>query len=126
MDDERVWRFEESLWRATDERYHDRVDPDCVMALSRAPHVFAGEAAVEAVSGTPDWDEVAFRDRVVRRPQEGLIVIGYHVVAASGQTRFAAACTSVYRRRGHEDWTVVQHAQIALDPHTLDPHNGDS
>lgn len=115
MDDERVWRFEESLWHATDERYHERVDPDCVMSLSRQPYVFTGKAAVDAVSGTPDWDEVSFSAREVRRPQEGLIVLGYRVAAARGGTRFAAACTSVYRRRAHEDWTVVQHAQIALD-----------
>lgn len=115
MDDERVWRFEESLWRATGERYHERVDRDCVMALSRDPYVFAGGAAVEAVSGTPAWDEVSFSARDVRRPEEGLIVLGYRVAASRGETRFTAACTSVYRRRGHEDWTVVQHAQIALE-----------
>ena len=115
MDDERVWRFEESLWHGTDERYHERVDPDCIMSLSRAPHVFAGDAAVEAVSGTPDWDEVTFSDREVRRPQEGLIVIAYRVSARKGETRFHAACSSTYRRRGHDDWTVVQHAQVALD-----------
>lgn len=116
MDDERVWRFEESLWQAADERYHELVDPDCIMALSRHPHVFAGEAAVEAVSGTPAWDSVSFSQREVRRPQEGLIVVGYRVAVSRGDTDFAAACTSVYRRRGHDDWTVVQHAQIALDP----------
>lgn len=116
MDDERVWRFEESLWRASDERYHERVDRDCIMALGEAPHVFAGEAAVNAVSGTPAWDEVSFSDQSVTRPEEGLIVIGYKVDAAKGDTCFKAACTSVYRRRGHDDWTVVQHAQIALGP----------
>lgn len=114
MDDERVWKFEERLWRASDERYHERVDPDCVMALSEKPQVFAGEAAIRAVSGTPAWDEVSFSDRVVTRPEEGLIVVGYRVDASEGETRFAAACTSVYRRRAHEDWTVVQHAQVAL------------
>ncbi|WP_134726314.1 DUF4440 domain-containing protein [Paracoccus luteus] len=122
MDDERVWRFEESLWRASDERYHQRVDADCIMSLSRAPHVFAGRAAVDAVSQTPEWDEVSFSDRAVRRPEEGLIVIGYRVATTKGEARFAAACTSVYRRRGHDDWTVVQHAQIPLEhqPETPD------
>ncbi|MBB1491675.1 DUF4440 domain-containing protein [Paracoccus sp. MC1854] len=116
MDDKRVWEFEESLWRASEERYHERVDPDCVMALSRAPWLFTGDAAIEAVSHTPAWDEVAFSQQDVRRPQEGLIAIAYCVVASREGTRFAAACTSVYRRRGHDDWTVVQHTQIALDP----------
>lgn len=115
MDDERVWRFEESLWRASEERYHERVDPDCVMSLSRAPWLFSGDAAVQAVSHTPAWDEVAFSQQDVRRPQEGLIAIAYRVAATRGETRFAAACTSVYRRRAHDDWTVIQHSQIALD-----------
>ena len=114
MDDDRVWNFEESLWRASDERYHERVDPDCIMALSHAPHLFAGQDAIEAVSHTPAWDTVTFDSKSVSRPEEGMIVVGYKVRAEKGETCFTAACTSVYRRKGHEDWTVVQHAQVAL------------
>lgn len=114
MDDDRVWRFEESLWRASEDRYHERVDPDCIMALSHAPHLFSGQAAVRAVSHTPEWDEVSFENQHVSRPEEGMIVVGYKVRAEKGETRFSAACTSVYRRRAHDDWTVVQHAQVAL------------
>ena len=40
---------------------------------------------------------------------------GYRVAAAKGEARFEAACTSVYRRRAHDDWSVVQHAQIPLE-----------
>lgn len=114
MDDDRVWTFEKSLWRASEERYHDRVDPECVMALSHAPHLLSGQDAINAVSGTPEWDEVALSDRTISRPQEGLIVVGYTVRAGKGDTEFVAACTSVYRRKAHEDWTVVQHAQVAI------------
>lgn len=114
MDDNRVWAFEESLWRASGERYHERVDPECVMVLSHAPHLFCGEDAVQAVSGTPAWDEVAFSDTQVSRPEEGLIVVGYRITASKGGEAFSATCSSVYRQRGHEDWTVVQHAQLAL------------
>lgn len=113
MNDDRVWKFEESLWRASEDRYHDRVDPECVMALSHAPHLVSGQDAVNAVSGTPEWNEVAFSDRVISRPEEGLIVVGYTVNAEKDGTAFTAACTSVYRRKAHEDWTVVQHAQVA-------------
>lgn len=116
MDDERVWRFEEDLWRASDERYHERIDEDCVMALSETPHIFSGDAAIEAVGGTPPWDKVSFSQQVVTRPNEGLIVVGYRVDASEGETHFAAACTSVYCRRAHDDWSVVQHSQIALNP----------
>ena len=115
MEDDRIWTAEEGLWRASSEKYREQVDPECIMVLRRAPHVFAGQAAVDAVRGTPEWDEVTFSDRKVSRPEEGLIVVGYRVEATQGDTRFAAACTSVYRRRAHEDWTVVQHAQLPLD-----------
>lgn len=115
MDDARVWAFEDSLWHAPEDRYHERVDPECIMALSRQPYLFRGQDAVNAVTGTPAWDKVDFSDRSVSRPEEGLIVIGYNVEAYKGETRFRAACTSVYRRKAHEDWTVVQHAQVALD-----------
>ncbi|WP_410218040.1 hypothetical protein [Paracoccus sp. (in: a-proteobacteria)] len=114
MDDNRVWSFEESLWRASEGRYHEGVDPECVMALSHAPYLFSGQDAVEAVSGTPAWDEVTFSEQTISRPEEGLIVVGYRIKADKGDTSFTAACTSVYRRKAHEDWTVVQHAQVAL------------
>lgn len=116
MDDDRVWRFEESLWRASQDRYHEQVDPECVMALSRAPHLFSGKDAVNAVSGTPEWDRVTFSDKTVSRPEEGLIVVGYCIKAEKGEKRFRAACTSVYRRKAHEDWSVVQHSQVVIDP----------
>jgi hypothetical protein len=116
MDDQRVWNFEESLWRASEERYHHRVDPECIMVLSHSPHLFSGADAVKAVSGTPEWEEVSFSQRSISRPEDGLIVVGYLVKAEKAGTRFTAACTSVYRRRAHEDWTVVQHAQLALGP----------
>ena len=38
--------------------------------------------------------------------------IGYTVTAKDGQQSWKAHCTSVYRRQGHEDWTVIQHAQV--------------
>ena len=117
MDDDRVWSMEEGLWRATDEAYRELVDPDCVMALGHAPHLFAGDAAIEAVRGTPEWDEVVLSGRSVSRPEEGLIVLGYRVRAEKGGTLFTAACTSVYRRKGHEkNWSVVQHAQVPTEP----------
>ena len=67
MDDDRVWKFEESLWRASQERYHERVDPECIMALSHAPHLFAGEAAVylgRSAYVTTTRDRVAYPPEV--------------------------------------------------------------
>lgn len=114
MDDDRVWRFEESLWQASEDRYHEQVDAECVMALSHAPYLHSGGEAVTAVSGTPEWDNVTFSEKTISRPEEGLIVVGYRVMAEKGQKRFKAACTSVYRRKAHEDWSVVQHSQVVI------------
>jgi hypothetical protein len=115
MDDDRIWRFEESLWRASEDRYHEQVDPEGVMALGHPPYLFSGKNAIEAVSGTPEWDTVTFSDQTVSRPEEGLIVVGYRIKAKKGETEFTAACTSVYRRKSHDDWSVVQHAQVASE-----------
>lgn len=112
MDDGRVWDFERSLWTADAEHYERSIDEACLMALPAEPFVFGGAAAVRAVQGTPRWDSVEFSGQHVTRPQEGMIVIAYTVDAAKGDEAYRAHCTSVYRRRAHEDWTVVQHAQV--------------
>lgn len=115
MNDERVWSFEQSLWQAGGERYHDRVDAECVMVLGHSPYLFAGPDAAEAVSGTPEWENVTFTRKTVHRPQEGLIVLGYDVRAEKDGTSFSATCSSVYRRCDHDDWTVIQHSQLSHD-----------
>lgn len=111
MDDDRVWAFEESLWTADAEHYRESIDEACLMVLPTPPFVLSGEEAVAAVSATPRWSEVALSEQRVARPEEGMIVVAYHVRASRGDERYEAHCTSTYRRRGHEDWQVVQHQQ---------------
>jgi len=77
MEDDRVWAFEESLWRADPEHYREAIDPDVRMALPQPPFVFAGAAAVAAVARSPRWTEVRFADGTIARPQHGLIVVAY-------------------------------------------------
>ena len=112
MVDDRIWRFEESLWLGDADTYRTLIDAECVMALPAAPHVFDRDAAIEAVAATPRWSEVAFSERRVQRPEEGLIVIAYRAQAARDGEAYAAYCTTTIRRRGHEDWLVVQHSQL--------------
>lgn len=114
MDDERIWSVEEKLWKADADFYRDNIDPGVVMALPTPPFIAAGEDAVRAVAGTPRWTDVRFDDRAVMRPEEGLIVIGYTVNVSDDDEAWSAHCTSVYRRRGHDDWSVVQHAQVPV------------
>lgn len=111
MEDDRVWAFEESLWTADADHYRESIDDQCLMVLPTDPFVLTGEQAIAAVSATPRWSEVTFEHRQIMRPEEGLIVIAYHVKATRDDEGYAAYCTSTYRRRGHEDWLVVQHQQ---------------
>jgi hypothetical protein len=59
----------------------------------------------------PRWEDVAFHDRKVSGPQDGLIVIAYWIDARRGQDRDTAYCKTTYRRPAHDDWRVVQHPQ---------------
>jgi hypothetical protein len=71
------------------------------------PFLLSGADAIEAVASTPIWERAALTARVVSRPQEGLIVIGYEVKAERGDEVYEAHCTSVMRRLER----VVQHQQ---------------
>lgn len=112
MDDERVWSFEESLWTGDAEHYRELIDEECLMVVPNPPYVLGGTQAVEAVSKTPRWSKVAFSERKVSRPQEGLIVIAYKAEAEKedGES-YVAHCTSTIRRLEHEVWRVIQHQQ---------------
>jgi hypothetical protein len=111
MDDERVWAFEESLWTADALHYQQSIDPECLMVLPTPPFVLGGPEAIEAVTHTPRWSEVALTDRRVARPQEGMIVVAYHAQASRDGETYQSHCTSTYRRLEHEEWRVVQHQQ---------------
>lgn len=112
MDDERIWKFEESLWLGDAAHYRELIDDECVMALPAKPYVFTATAAIEAVANTPRWSEVEFTERKVQRPEEGLIVIAYRAEASRDGEEYVAYCTTSMRRRAHEDWLVVQHSQV--------------
>ena len=114
MDDTRLWSFEESLWTEGPDNYRDKVDAEVVMVLPRPPFVLRGTEAIDAVADTPVWDSAELSERTVSRPQEGLIVIGYHVHAQRGDEAYEAHCTSVIRRLEHEVWRVVQHQQTPV------------
>ena len=113
MDDARIWSFEESLWTGDADHYRTLIDDECVMMLPAEPHVFTGRQAIEAVASTPRWSAAELTQRQVMRPEEGLIVIAYHArTSRDGGEAYEAYCTTTMRRRGHEDWLVVQHSQL--------------
>ena len=111
MDDDRVWSFEKSLWDGSPDHYRELVDEECLMVLPHPPFVLSGTRAIEAVAHTPRWTEVAFSKGQIARPQEGIIVVAYHVEAARDDEAYQANCTSTYRRVSHEVWRVIQHQQ---------------
>jgi hypothetical protein len=112
MEDERIWAMEEQLWHGGEEVYDRLVDSEAVMALPAKPFLFSRDAAREAVKNTPRWDKVRFSNQQVSRPEEGLIVIAYEVEARRGGETYRCFASSTMRRRGHDDWTVVQHSQV--------------
>ena len=112
MEDARIWEMEEKLWHGGEEVYQQLVDDEVVMALPAEPFIFSRQQAIDAVKNTPRWDEVRFSDQKVSRPEEGLIVIGYQVEASRGGETYRCYASSTMRRRGHDDWTVVQHSQV--------------
>ena len=121
MDDARVWGSEEGLWTADAAHYRETVDPDCLMVLPDPPYVFGGGEAVEEVSRTPRWTQVAFSEQKVSRPQEGLIVIAYKVEASKdGGAAYAAWCSTTYRRIEHDVWRVIQHHQTPVSQTATD------
>jgi hypothetical protein len=111
MDDDRIWSFERDLWIGDPALYERAIDDECLMALPSPPFILTGRDAIEAVKATPRWNEVVFNERRVSRPQQGLIVAAYKVLASRGDERFEAYCTTTYRRLSHEEWRVVQHQQ---------------
>ncbi len=112
MEDARIWQMEEKLWHGGDEVYETLVDENVVMALPAEPFIFSRDSAKAAVKNTPVWEEVRFSDQKVSRPEEGLIVIGYQVEARRGDETYRCYASSTMMRRGHDDWTVVQHSQV--------------
>ena len=94
-----------------------RIGPDpparkIVRTIRVEPYVYTAGAAIEAVAATPRWGGVTFSAKQVQRPEEGLIVIAYQAEARRENEGYKAWCTTTMRRRGHEDWLVVQHSQL--------------
>lgn len=115
MDDEQIWAFEDSLWRATPEHYRESIDPACLMVVPAPPFVLSGEAAVAAASNTPRWAEAKFSETRVSRVAAGLIVIAYRMLATTpGADPYDAHCSSVYREAADGKWTVIQHQQTPV------------
>ena len=120
MEDARIWEMEEKLWHGGDEVYERLVDENAVMALPAEPFLFSRDAAKAAVKDTPRWDDIRFSGQKVSRPHEGLIVIGYQVEASRGEETYRCFASSTLMRRGHDDWTVVQHSQVVPPVATVD------
>lgn len=112
MEDTRIWEMEAKLWHGGREVYEALVDEAVVMTLPLEPFLFSRDAAIAQVERSPRWDEVNFSNQTVTRPEEGLIVIGYQVEASRGAEHYGCFASSTLRRRGHDDWSVVQHSQM--------------
>lgn len=112
MDDARIWELEESLWTGTAEQYEKLIDGDCLMVVPMPPYILGGTDAADTMGTTPRWDSVELSNRMVTRPQEGLIVVAYTAHAQKADhDDYEAHCTTVLRRLEHDEWRVIQHQQ---------------
>jgi hypothetical protein len=126
MDDQRIIEFERALWVGEGDVYRRSVSPDCLMVVPEQPFLLRGEEAISSVEGTPRWSSVEFAHFEIKRPQEGLIVVGYRVEASRGEELYRAYCTSTYQRVGDHDWRVIQHQQTLLPAaHAEEARNGE-
>ena len=112
MDDARIWELEESLWTGTADRYEKLIDNECLIVVPTPPYILTGSDAANTMGKTPRWESVELSNRMIKRPQEGLIVIAYMAHAEkAGHDDYEAHCTTVLRRLEHDEWRVVQHQQ---------------
>jgi|GEM_PF-1091174 len=92
--------------------YRTLIDEDCLAIIPAEPFLMTGPAVIRAAGEGARWRVVEIEHGRIARPQEGLIVAAYHARASRPQHEgYTAWCTTTYRRRGHEDWKVVQHQQ---------------
>ena len=68
MEDARIWEFEESLWKASADRYHDRIAEDALFVVPAEPHILSGTQAADSMATTPRWDQVAFYTKSPMKP----------------------------------------------------------
>lgn len=118
MDDDRVWAFEEKLWKADEAFYRDNLDEKAVMVMPAPYGVMGGEEVIAGVSDTPRWDSIDFSETRIGRPQYGLLVAAYKVTAGKGdEPTYEAWCSTTYRLDDSDKWWVVQHQQTPIHPH---------
>ncbi len=107
--------LEEGFWRAAGdrERYAANLAPDAV-------HVIPGwgvadrEPVLAAVAGSEPWGTFTIDDpRVVALSEESAALVYSARAERAGQDPYAAAITSVYRRR-EGAWELVVHQQTPL------------
>jgi hypothetical protein len=112
LEDETVWKYEESLWTGDAQHYRESIDPACLMVLPAKPFIMSGEEAVKAVADTPRWSEVTLSDRRLTRQEDSVIVVAYKAVAKRETGNpYEAHCTTTYRKVTGDQWRVIQHQQ---------------
>ena len=80
MNEERIWNFEASLWKASEDEYRAKIAEKALMVVPEDPFMLSGNDAAETMADTPRWDDVEFSKKQVMRPdgpEGGLIVIAY-------------------------------------------------
>lgn len=110
MDDAAAWALEERLWLEGAGVYDTLLDPECLMAFP-GMGVMRAANVLDSLKGAPRWSSVEMTSRMVGRPSDAVLVLGYAADGCrEGAPPYRCLCTSTYRR-DEADWKLVQHQQ---------------
>ncbi|SFP19580.1 hypothetical protein [Tranquillimonas alkanivorans] len=110
-DADHLWTLEHDYWTCGEGQRRETTDTCCVMAFGSPTGIVTGEELHEAHDAAPDWTSVEMLDRVLKKPDVGVAVLGYRAHARTqdgGEHR--VICTSVWVRHD-SDWCHIQHQQ---------------
>lgn len=112
MDDRQVWAVEERLWLEGSSVYGGLLDPECLMAFPGMGVMRAADI-LDSLKHTPRWTSVEMTSRMVGRPGDDVVVLGYTAEGRrDGAVPYYCFCTSTYRSNGGT-WSLVQHQQTS-------------
>ena len=114
MNNTEAWAFEERFWLNGELFYRANLAHDCLMVFP-APFGILDNAGIHAsLADAPRWDSVSMSERVLARPDNTTIVLGYRAAGIRvGDSPYYAYCTSTYRK-DDQSWKLVQHQQTPI------------
>ena len=114
MNDRELWDLELQFWVGSSLQIVRAIDRDCVVVLPEPVGMLTGLDLLENIDRFPRWRAVSMTRQVIRRPTDGIAILGYAVSAEdAGRPPHLALCTSTYRP-GLGIWKLIQHQRTPI------------